>query len=137
VAVVHVAFQIMVAAGMIMVAIAVWGGWLAWRRKALFESRLFLQAAAAAAPLGFIAIETGWVVTEVGRQPWIIYGVMRTADAVTPIPGLSVSLITFTLLYIFLAVVVVWLLRRRVIESPRIFVADPEGRRDEEGYAVN
>ncbi|HEX5884743.1 MAG TPA: cytochrome ubiquinol oxidase subunit I, partial [Pyrinomonadaceae bacterium] len=69
--------------------------------------------------LGFIAIETGWVVTEVGRQPWIIYGVMRTSEAVTPMPGLIVPFITFTLLYILLAIVTIWLLLRQVAASPR------------------
>ena len=63
-------------------------------------------------------IETGWTVTEVGRQPWIIYGVMRTSEAVTPMPGLIVPFITFTVLYIFLAVITVWLLLRQVAASP-------------------
>ena len=70
-----------------------------------------------AGPLGFIAIEAGWVVTEVGRQPWIIYGIMRTADAVTPMPGLVVPFVTFTLLYIILSVVLVFLLRRQFLET--------------------
>jgi cytochrome d ubiquinol oxidase subunit I len=70
--------------------------------------------------LGFIAVEAGWVVTELGRQPWIIYGVMRTAEAVTPAPGLAASFILFTLLYIFLAVTVAYLLWEQVIESPKL-----------------
>lgn len=119
VAIVHIAFQIMVAAGMAMLVVAAWAAYRAWRRN-LVDSRLFLRAVVAAAPLGFIAIETGWVVTEVGRQPWIIFGVMRTAEAVTPMPGLIVPFITFTLLYLFLALSVVWLLWRQVRESPRI-----------------
>jgi cytochrome d ubiquinol oxidase subunit I len=117
VAIVHVAFQIMVAAGLAMAAVAFWGAYLAWRRAEL--SRRFLRAVAIASPLGFIAIEAGWVVTEVGRQPWIIAGVMRTAAAVTPMPGLVIPFITFTLLYIFLAAIVVWLIWRQVIESPK------------------
>ena len=138
VAVVHFAFQIMVAAGTAMMAVAVWAAWLAWRRRTLVASPWFLRTVVAAAPLGFIAIETGWVVTEVGRQPWIIYGVMRTAEAVTPMPGLQVPFITFTLLYIFLAITVVWLLRHQVIESPQITLpADQKDRSDERGYAVN
>ncbi len=68
-----------------------------------------------------MAIEAGWVVTEVGRQPWIIYGVMRTAEAVTPVPRLVIPFITFTLLYIFLAVITVWLLLRQVAASPKVF----------------
>src|SRR6266481_5281407 len=108
VAIVHLSFQIMVACGLAMMGITVWAAWKYWRvrrRKtnAWFASRWFLRALVLAAPLGFVAIEAGWVVTEVGRQPWIIYGVMRTAEAVTPVPGLVVPFITFTLLYIFLA----------------------------------
>jgi cytochrome bd ubiquinol oxidase subunit I len=121
VAIVHVAFQVMVGAGVIMAIIALWGGYLAWRRKSLPDSKWFLRAVVAASPLGFIAIEAGWTVTEVGRQPWIIQGVMRTAQAVTPITGLKIPFVTFTLIYIFLAVVVVWLLIRQVAESPRVY----------------
>jgi cytochrome d ubiquinol oxidase subunit I len=76
-----------------------------------------MRGLAAAGPLGFLAIETGWVVTEMGRQPWIIYGVMRTHEAVTPMHGLVVPFVTFTLVYIFLAVVVVFLLRRQFLET--------------------
>ena len=64
-----------------------------------------------------MAIEAGWVVTEMGRQPWIIYGVMRTADAVTPMPGLVVPFVTFTLVYIALSVILVVLLRRGFLET--------------------
>lgn len=125
VAVVHIAFQIMVACGVAMMLIALWGAWRylkARRNERWLESKWFLRLLVAAAPLGFIAIETGWVVTEVGRQPWIIYGVMRTSEAVTPMPGLVVPFITFTLLYVLLAIVTVWLLLRQVAASPR----DPE-----------
>jgi len=120
VAIVRTAFQIMIACGFIMVAVALWGGWLAWRRGTVFDSRPFLRAVIGASPLGFLATESGWVVTEVGRQPWIISGVMRTAEAVTPMPGLVIPLIMFTMLFLFLAVVVVWLLLRQVAASPRI-----------------
>jgi cytochrome d ubiquinol oxidase subunit I len=123
VAVVHVAFQLMVAAGMAMAAVAVWGLWLAWRKKTWFDSRWFLRAVVASTPLGFLAIETGWVVTEVGRQPWIIYGVLRTAEAVTPMPGLVVPMVSFTILYLFLSAIVVWLIRRQVMDSPQIHPA--------------
>jgi cytochrome bd ubiquinol oxidase subunit I len=126
VAIVHIAFQIMVACGVAMMAVALWGAWRFWRRrkaKTWLDSKWFLRVLVAAAPLGFIAIETGWVVTEVGRQPWIIYGVMRTSEAVTPMPGLIVPFITFTVLYILLAIVTVWLLLRQVAASPRDFEA--------------
>jgi cytochrome d ubiquinol oxidase subunit I len=119
VAVVHVAFQIMVAAGIAMMAVAVWGAYLRWRYSTLTSSRAFLKGLVLAAPLGFIAIESGWVVTEVGRQPWIIQGVMKTADAVTPMPGLVFPLIAFTFIYVFLSVMVSILLVRQFKASPR------------------
>jgi len=68
--------------------------------------------------MGFICTEAGWVVTEVGRQPWIIQGVMRTAEAVTPMPGLVVPFLVFTALYAGLGVVVAWLLYQQVLRSP-------------------
>ncbi len=118
--IVHTAFQIMVGMGTLMMAIALWALWRWWRRRgALFESKWFLRALVLAAPAGMIAIEAGWTVTEVGRQPWIIQGVMRTKDAVTPMPGLIVPFLVFTLLYIFLAAIVVWLLLRQVAASPK------------------
>ncbi len=126
VAIVHISFQIMVACGMAMMGIALLAAWRWWRARrkqseTWLDSKWFLRALILAAPLGFIAIETGWVVTEVGRQPWIIYGVMRTAEAVTPVPRLIVPFITFTLLYIFLAAITVWLLTRQVAASPAVF----------------
>jgi cytochrome d ubiquinol oxidase subunit I len=75
-------------------------------------------------------------VTEVGRQPWIIYGVMRTAEAVTPMPGLIVPFTVFTLLYIFLASVVVWLIWRQVAQSPRI-TERANSNREEGDYATS
>ena len=81
--------------------------------------RLLRRRSRSRRPMGFIAIEAGWTVTEVGRQPWIIYGVMRTADAVTPMPGLVYPFVVFTLLYCFLGVIVAWLLYRQIIRSPR------------------
>jgi cytochrome d ubiquinol oxidase subunit I len=118
VAPVHVSFQIMVAIGFAMTFVALWAAWRQWRSSSIAGSRAFLWAVAASAPLGFIAIEAGWFVTELGRQPWIIQGVMRTADAVTPMPGLIVPFLAITLLYLVLAAIVVMLLLRHVRESP-------------------
>lgn len=130
VALVHLSFQVMVAAGTAMVVVALWGAWLFRRRGTLGHSRPFLRALVCASPLGLIAIEAGWCVTELGRQPWIIYRVMRTADAVTPMPGLIIPFLTFTLIYLFLAVVVMMLLMQQVQDSPRIepAQASPGGR---------
>ena len=122
VAIVHISFQIMVGCGVAMMLVALWAAWryLRGRRKQNWlDSKWFLRLLVVAAPLGFIAIETGWTVTEVGRQPWIIYGVMRTSEAVTPMPWLVVPFITFTVLYIALAAITVWLLLRQVAASPR------------------
>ena len=123
VAIVHIAFQIMIWCGVAMMLVALWSAFrYVWHRRAKgtwLDSKWFLRVIVASAPLGFIAIETGWVVTEVGRQPWIIYGVMRTSEAVTPMPGLIVPFITFTILYILLAIVTVWLLLRQVAKSPQ------------------
>lgn len=118
VAPVHLAFEIMVGIGTFLAALGLWALVRMARRRPLHEPRWFLAALVAAGPLAFLAIQAGWVVTEVGRQPWVIYGVMRTADAVTPMPGLVVPFTVFTLLYVFLSGVVVVLMRR---------IADTEG----------
>ena len=86
-AVVHVAFQMMVAAGLWMLLVSFMTAWSVWRRKQLPNGRLFLSAVVIGGPLSVVALEAGWVVTEVGRQPWIVHGFMRTADAVTDAPG--------------------------------------------------
>ena len=116
--IVHAAFQIMVALGTYLALVSLWICWMAIRRRDPSTNRLLLWSIAAAAPMGFIAIEAGWTVTEVGRQPWTVYGILRTADAVTPMPGLIVPFLLFTLLYCFLGIVVAWLLYRQIIRSP-------------------
>jgi cytochrome d ubiquinol oxidase subunit I len=115
---VHFAFQVMVGAGFAMAGLGVWGVLLIWRYHTIFDSIWFMRSMVAAAPLGLMAVEAGWVVTEVGRQPWIIYGVMRTADALTPMPGLTITFALFSALYIFLGVTVGNLLWRQVMQSP-------------------
>lgn len=118
---VHLAFQVMIGSGLAMLGVAFWGGWRLLRKKPLEQSRHFLWAATATGPLGLVAVETGWMVTELGRQPWIIQGVMRTADAVTPMPYLVISLAIICGIYLFLGIVVSVLLARAVTsrEVPR------------------
>jgi cytochrome d ubiquinol oxidase subunit I len=110
----HVAFQVMVALGVYLAAVAVWALVRAVRKRPLAASRSLLRALVVAGPAGFLAIEAGWVVTEVGRQPWIVQGAMRTADAVTTMPGLVVPFIGFLAIYVGLATTVVILLWRQV-----------------------
>ncbi|MDB5105515.1 MAG: cytochrome bd-type quinol oxidase subunit 1 [Fibrobacteres bacterium] len=112
--IVHGAFQVMVGAGSALAALGLAFLFLSWKRPALLADKRFLLAAALATPLGFVALEAGWTVTEVGRQPWIIYGIMRTRDALTPMPGLVYPFLIFSAVYLFLAVVVSWLLLRHI-----------------------
>lgn len=111
------AFQIMLGCGMVMMLVSLWALFVYWRKRVLPDSPAFLKAMVLSAPLGFLAVECGWLVTEVGRQPWVIQGVLKTADVVTPMPGLFMPFAFFSLLYVFLFVIVVWLIRRQVIES--------------------
>jgi cytochrome bd ubiquinol oxidase subunit I len=106
----HLAFQIMVGCGFALIALGLWFWWTRWRRGG--AGRWLLRAIVLGAPLGFIALEAGWVVTEVGRQPWTIYGLMRTADAVTPVTEVSGSLLLFTALYLGLGIALVAFLLR-------------------------
>ncbi|WP_301338437.1 cytochrome ubiquinol oxidase subunit I [Myxococcus xanthus] len=114
VAKVHVAFQVMVGTGSAMALLAlVTLGWR-WRKKAWPHGRKMMWAWLLSGPLGVVAMEAGWLVTEWGRQPWIVRGVMRTAEAVTPVPHLAAPFWTFTAVYLFLGVTVVTLLVRQV-----------------------
>jgi cytochrome bd ubiquinol oxidase subunit I len=115
---VHLSFQFMVGLGTFMMFITAWAAWRVHRHRDLAGSRPFLWGTALATPMGFLAVEAGWMVTELGRQPWIVHGVMRTADAVTPMPGLVVPFTFFTLLYCALSVAVVWLMYRQIAKSP-------------------
>jgi cytochrome d ubiquinol oxidase subunit I len=111
---VHLAFQVMIACGVALGLLALAAGLAAWRRRGLPTSRWLLRALLIATPLGALGVESGWAVTELGRQPWIIQGVMRTADAVTPMPGLTVPFTVVSCVYLVLGAVVLSLLRRHV-----------------------
>jgi cytochrome d ubiquinol oxidase subunit I len=94
-------FRVMVALGTLMLLLGVWSAWLRWRSR-LYQSRLFLRFAVAMGPAGLIAILAGWYTTEIGRQPWVVYGVMRTKDAVSshPASALTTTLIVFVVMYL-------------------------------------
>jgi cytochrome d ubiquinol oxidase subunit I len=110
----HVAFQVMVGAGTALAMLGLLAGALALRRRGLPDGRPFLTALVAAAPLGFVALEAGWLVTEWGRQPFIVRGLMRTAEAVTPEAQRTWPFWIFTLVYLFLGVMVAYLLATQI-----------------------
>lgn len=110
----HIAFQVMVGAGFLMAFVSVLYLLIRWRWKHIIEKRWWLWLIALLTPLGFIAVEAGWTVTEVGRQPWIIYGFMRTKDAVSSMPGLQYSFYLITGVYVLLSLIVVWLMKRQI-----------------------
>jgi cytochrome d ubiquinol oxidase subunit I len=83
-----------------------------YRRRRFIEGRWFFWGVAAAGPLSVVALIAGWVTTEVGRQPWVVYGVMRTSAAVTGAGGIPVGYATLFIVYVGLAVAVAWILRR-------------------------
>jgi cytochrome d ubiquinol oxidase subunit I len=108
----HIAFQVMVAIGS---GLALMGVLYFWYFRGGKFPRWLLWVLVACAPFGMVAIEAGWVVTEVGRQPWIIYGIVRTKDALTPVPGMVYHFYLFVVLYLSLAAATVWLLRRQIL----------------------
>jgi cytochrome d ubiquinol oxidase subunit I len=120
VTVVHFAFQIMVGVGGALALMSLLF-FVGLKRSAWLTQRWFLLLFALATPLGFIAVEAGWTVTEVGRQPWIIYGVMKTSDAVTPMPGIAWSFYLFTAVYISLSLMVIYLLHRQIKVVPILY----------------
>ncbi|RZA00249.1 MAG: cytochrome ubiquinol oxidase subunit I [Sphingobacteriaceae bacterium] len=121
VAITHYAFQLMVGLGMAMMAIAVLYFIAIWKKRNWLFKKWFLQLFIIATPFGFIAVEAGWTVTEVGRQPWIIQGIMRTADAVTPMPGIQYSFYLFSFVYFTLSLAVIFLLARQIKMVPELY----------------
>ncbi len=124
VAIVHYAFQIMVGLGMLMAALALLYLLLYWKGRPKIFSNWFLRLAAVMTPMGFIALEAGWVVTEVGRQPWIIYKIMKVEESLTPMPGIVYTLILITFIYLLITIVLIWLMRRQFQAVPTHFRAE-------------
>ena len=118
----HLAFQLMVGIGTLLAGLGVFFLLGRFKWKHWLEKKRVLQLFALAAPLGFIAVEAGWVVTEVGRQPWIINGIMKTSEALTPMPGIQYSFYFFTFVYLVLTAVVTLLMIRqiRVLHNPEL-----------------
>ena len=123
------AFRIMVGIGVLMLGLVVASWWLRWRGK-LFDSPLFLRACMAVGPLGFIAVWAGWTTTEVGRQPWIVYGLMRTADAVSPsLTGWDVllSLTFYVIVYLIIFPAGAWIMARIIRKGPAAAEEEQDG----------
>jgi len=110
--VVRVAFQLMVAIGTLLALFGLAYLFVRVRRKPLPESVWFYRALVAAGPLSVVALISGWVVTEVGRQPWVVYRVMLTSQAVTGAGGIPVGYATLALVYVGVGAAVAWILRR-------------------------
>jgi cytochrome d ubiquinol oxidase subunit I len=119
------AFQTMVGAGTAMACLAAALILARWRRRRWPDGRRWLWALAIAGPLGFVSLEAGWLVTEWGRQPWIVHGYLRTADAVTEFPYKAAPFWLFTIVYLLLGAAVAYLLWRQLI------VADAPARSGE------
>jgi cytochrome d ubiquinol oxidase subunit I len=114
---VHLAFQAMVGCGTLLAAVAMAGLALALLRRE--PPRSYLRAVALAGPLGFVALEAGWLVTEWGRQPFTVRDILTTAESVTPVRGLALPLVAFVLLYVLLGVITAALLWRQIARAPR------------------
>lgn len=133
----HLAFDLMVGLGTIGAAVSVWHLWILWRRGRPPESVLFYRLAALAGIGSYLAVEAGWVTTEVGRQPWIVYGVMRVSDAVTGAPAafvwtmLSVLVVVYALIaYFFITLLLKLAARWRkedASEAPETVIRVPYG----------
>jgi cytochrome bd ubiquinol oxidase subunit I len=113
------AFRVMVGIGVIIIAAGFAGLWLWWRRR-LFDTRWYLRLAAHGWWLGFVAVISGWIVTETGRQPWLAYGILHTADAVSPVPGASVAttLVLFVLVYGVVFAMGIYYINRLIAKGP-------------------
>ncbi|BAU54366.1 putative cytochrome bd menaquinol oxidase subunit I [Mucilaginibacter gotjawali] len=117
----HLAFELMIAIGSAMMLLGLIYFTALWKKRSWLSKKWFLNLFIWATPFGFIAVEAGWTVTEVGRQPWIIQGIMRTSQAVTPMPGIHYSFYLFTAVYFTLSIAVIVLLSRQIKMVPELY----------------
>lgn len=117
--IVHISFDLMVLMGFGLFGLALWGGWLGWRRRCLSVRRGFLRASALSGLASVVALESGWLTTEMGRLPWIVYGVMKVSKAVNPAPWLWVGFWVVLVLYTALTAELVFVLVR-MNRSPKL-----------------
>jgi cytochrome d ubiquinol oxidase subunit I len=130
--VVHLAYNAMVGIGSGLLLLAAVFGWSWWRRRDIPRTPWFLRAVAVSGVAAIVAMEAGWVTTEVGRQPWIVYGILRTADAVSPAPGLYLGFYAVVVIYLLLTALTVFVLRRLAASNdtpaPQEVDAEPPDR---------
>ena len=120
------AFRIMIGIGTLLVLVMIWG-FLLWRKGRLFEHRPFLWTLLIIHPLGFLAVETGWITTEAGRQPWLVYGLMRTAEGLSPIPPGNViwSLSLFLIIFASIGLIYLFYILNMIKRGPDVSSAIP------------
>jgi cytochrome d ubiquinol oxidase subunit I len=120
------AFRIMVGLGLIMIAAGLIGAWLWWRGR-LFETKWYLWPASKSWWMGFVAVISGWVVTESGRQPWIAHGILRTADAISPVSGANVftTLVLFVIVYSIVFAMGLYYINRLIVKGPEGRAIEP------------
>jgi len=125
--IVFFAFRTMVGIGSLLLVFALLGAYLRWRHR-LFTTKWFLIALVLISPLGFVATIAGWVVTEAGRQPYVVYGVVRTANAASHLAAVSVGItfILFIVVYLFLMVGFLWFLIETIIRGPETAAVSEE-----------
>jgi cytochrome d ubiquinol oxidase subunit I len=114
-----ISFRLMVTLGMLFMLLTIVGWFL---RKKIETKRLYLKVMLYAIPLPYIACALGWTVTEMGRQPWLVYGLMKTADGVSPVSAsqVAVSLVAFTLVYLVLGIVAFSLMANHARKGPKL-----------------
>lgn len=117
----HLSFELMIAIGCSMMLVGILYFVALWKKRSWLSKKWFLNLFILSTPFGFIAVEAGWTVTEVGRQPWIIQGIMRTREAVTPMPGIHYTFYLFTAIYFILSIAVIFLLSRQIKMVPELY----------------
>jgi cytochrome d ubiquinol oxidase subunit I len=127
--VVFFSFRIMLAIGFFMIGSALFGAFL-WWRGTLFETRWYMRVMAQCWWLGFVAVIAGWVVTESGRQPWVVEGILRTADATSPVPGATIAgtLVLFIIAYGVVFSFGIYYINRLIAQGPTGPAAEATGQ---------
>jgi len=121
VAIVFFSFRVMVGLGFAMLGLGLWGAVMRWRGK-LHSSPMLHRAAIVMGPMGFVAVLAGWITTEVGRQPFTIYGLLRTSDSLAPVsaPAVAASLTAFIIVYFFVFGAGVYYILRLMGKRPKV-----------------